>query len=123
MTPTAVLAITFADGSIGIMQYFGEDTSEKRLQAEIDKGSWHSEPVAWRRSRLNELPSNREFRDAWVDTGKAIEPELGRAKAIVEKLATTDAQRLQIAAATSLAALRTIKETLDVKVALGPSRR
>ncbi len=85
------VAITFEDGSVGIMQFVltprlpvgavvpGYDAeTEKReatdeaIQHEIDKSSFDSRPVSWRRIKASDVPTDRTHRDSWKDDGKKI---------------------------------------------------
>lgn len=69
MEPTEVVAITFADGSLGVMQFFGAPDA---IQAEIDRSAYPSPPVSWRRitdAEYRAMGQHRDFRAAWKDDG------------------------------------------------------
>lgn len=68
---TQHVALTFADGSLGVMQYLREPTDEA-IQAEIDRSVFGQPVVSWRRISLDDLPKSRENRDAWRDDGRTI---------------------------------------------------
>lgn len=78
-----VLSLSFPDGTVGRMQYVGEDQSDERLAAEIAKSVFPGDmqPVSWRRCSLSDFPSEHaEFREAWTDDGSTIFVEMGKAK-------------------------------------------
>jgi len=94
------IAITFNDGSIGIMQFIldpnlpenttligyeegkGREATDEAIQSEIDKSSWGElSPVAWRRIEKDEIPQDRYFRNAWKDTGQ-VEIDMQKAREI-----------------------------------------
>ena len=77
-----VLALSFPDGTVGRMQYVGEDQSDERLAAEIAKSVFPAgQPVSWRQCELSDFPAEHaDLRDAWTDDGWTIFVELGKAK-------------------------------------------
>ena len=85
------IAITFADQSVGIMhfvldprldpdaQVLGWDAATGRraatdaaIQHEIDKSSWLSPPVSWRRITASDVPTDRSRRNEWRDHGQRL---------------------------------------------------
>lgn len=96
------VAITFQDGSVGIMNFildpnvpnpesligFNAETGRREatpeaIQAEIDKSSFSRSPaVSWRLIEQNAPPNDRTYRDAWKDDGKAIVHDMDKAKEI-----------------------------------------
>ena len=70
LTPTAVIAVEFADGTMARMQFYDADTSDERIQHEIDKAAW-SKPVAgWERVTMDAFPPSNGT--GWEKRGKAI---------------------------------------------------
>lgn len=87
------VAITFNDGSVGVMQFvldpnlmpgaqavgLGPKTgrryaTNKAIQSEIDRSVWNVGlvPVSWRRIDRSDLPATRAYRNAWRDNGAGI---------------------------------------------------
>lgn len=71
------IAITMTDGSLGIMQFVTDDdagvirdATDDAINAEIAKGDLPS--ASWRRIAPADIPTDRTYRDAWVDNGTAI---------------------------------------------------
>lgn len=97
MTPEQIkIALTFADGSLGLMGFvttgftpsgavhFEREASDANIQAECTKAFSHTgnPVVTWRRIAPEEVPQNRAYRNAWVDTGSAIVHDMVRAREI-----------------------------------------
>lgn len=108
----APIALTMSDGSVAIMRFItlGRGSSPPTGGAWFDEqGRWWARPatdelvageiarafpgysdagqtlptcVSWRRITDADLPAEREYRDAWADTGKAIEHDIVRAREI-----------------------------------------
>ena len=70
------IAITFANGSLGIMRFVTNDyrgiqreATSEAIAAEIAKSAFDSPPVSWRLiANEAEIPADRRFRNAWRDT-------------------------------------------------------
>jgi hypothetical protein len=108
MEPTAVLALTFPDDSVGRMQYHGKDTSDERLQAEIDKSALPAPPVSWRRCSLEDFPTRHaDFRNAWKDDGATIGIDMAKARDITRHRLRTE--REPILKSLDAAALRALE--------------
>jgi hypothetical protein len=98
MKPSEVefIAITFDDGTVGIMQfvtceYLKDDTprwtrepSDKNIAEEIARSSFDHAVVSWRRLDRAHVPQDRTFRNAWHDPDGAgpIKVHMGRAREI-----------------------------------------
>lgn len=81
-----LFAITYVDGSlgVGIAKSDGINSGLEAVQNMMErvvKTSGRS-IVRWRKVSSEEIPSDRRYRDAWVDTGDRIVPELERSKGI-----------------------------------------
>lgn len=88
--PSQLVAITFADGSVGIMQFLLEirlspigpgvirQPTTQAIQQEIDKSSFDQPVVSWRALTSGparghpEIPTDRSYRNAWVDGGSGV---------------------------------------------------
>lgn len=97
-----LVAITFDDGSVGIMQFVLDprlpdglalpgwdpeagqrEASDEAIQHEIDKGSWAPRsPVSWRRIEAADVPQDRTYRNAWKDEGHTIGHDMAKAREI-----------------------------------------
>lgn len=98
----AFLSLTFADGSVGVMGFVLSETSDsgalrwtrdpspENIEAEIARTAFDAAklPVqSWRFIDTTELPIDRAYRNAWIDTGKAIVHDMPKARGIcVERL-------------------------------------
>jgi hypothetical protein len=122
----APIALTMSDGSVAIMRFLtlGRGSSPPTGGAWFDEhGRWWARPatdelvaaeiarafpgysdagqtlptcVSWRRITDAYLPTEREYRDAWADTGKAIEHDMPRARAVhLERVRHARAPRLE----------------------------
>jgi len=88
------VAIIFADGSLGIMQFvvrefaqgggvqLEREPTDEAIGIEIMRSAFDSEPVSWRRISAGDVPREREFRSAWTDDGRVIVHDLSRARSI-----------------------------------------
>lgn len=85
MTPTAVIAIVFADGSVGRMQYYGKDTSDEAILAEIARSSFAQPAVSWVRAAPENFPAKGS--GGWVMSGdRLVASNPPRAKTEIEML-------------------------------------
>jgi hypothetical protein len=83
------VAITCADGSLAVMQFVLDDQrgikrdgTDAEIAAEIGKAALESPGVSWRRIAEEDLPTARDFRNAWRDTGAAIDHDIAKARSI-----------------------------------------
>lgn len=84
MGPTAVIALTFADGTVGRMQYHANDTSDAAIQAAISKSRFAPGiPTSWRRVTLADFPADEAFRNAWTLIGDRIIHDMVKARDIL----------------------------------------
>lgn len=94
MVEALFIAIQFADDTVGIMQYVLQDgngrakfsATSQEIDAEIARSSFDAEKLpiqGWELlpGKAKELPTSREFRNAWVWRGQ-VEHDLEKAKAI-----------------------------------------
>ena len=69
-------ALKHIDNSIEIM--------ETAVDPEICLAKWHptnrAKIISWREVALSDIPNNREFRPAWVDSGLAIVEDMPRSR-------------------------------------------
>ncbi len=74
-----LIAITRADAGLSIMDMIadGDDTA---VVAEVAKAG--IDAVSWRRIIPEDIPADRTDRDAWTDTGKAIDIDPERKAAL-----------------------------------------
>jgi hypothetical protein len=104
---TVLVAIHFADDSLGLMQFVVDDgrnvrqaPTDEAITAEIARSAFDPEksPVrGWTRVQPHEVPADRTFRNAWTWRG-AIVHDMAKARAIHR-------QRLRELRAPRLAAL------------------
>lgn len=99
------IAITFDDGTVGVMQFVlnphlpnrqhvvgfdGEkrEASDEAVQFEIDKTDWGGPtPLSWRRMPFSEIPQDRTFRNAWHDhPSRGLEVHMPRAREIARTM-------------------------------------
>lgn len=102
------LALTMADGSLAIMHFvtrgfnpdgsvqFEAKVSDQSVRAECAKCGF--DLARWRVISDEELPSDREYRNAWVDRGGRIDHDMTKARELCR-------QKLRAARAPKLAAL------------------
>ena len=91
------VAIAFADDSVGIMQFvtrgyqsngtvqFEREPTDANIGAEIMRSAFDEAklpPKSWRRINAADVPSDRSYRDAWTDDGRAIVHDMPKARAI-----------------------------------------
>jgi len=91
------IAITFADDTVGIMgfvvaEYFEDRTSGARwtqaatheaITKEINRtafDAWKFPVKGYRLIEPSEIPTDRAYRNAWVDTGAAVEHDMAKAR-------------------------------------------
>jgi len=102
------IAIACADGTVAIMCFVLDDQrgitrdgTDAEIDAEIAKASLESPSVSWRRIVEADIPSQRDFRNAWTDHGTHIGFDMPKARAMhMERLrngrnimlATTDGE-------------------------------
>jgi hypothetical protein len=122
-TPVTRFAVTMADGSVAILGfvtngrsptlpfgaswlpngYWTRPAVAATVEAEVRK-TFGTAAQSWRAIPLVDVPTDREFRDAWKDTGTAIDHDMTKARAIYttrlraerdKALASLDAQWMQ----------------------------
>lgn len=96
------VAIKMEDGSLAIMQFntsivqggveWLREATDENIQAEINKTfssvnrdgevTWNVAVTSWRRISKEDIPTTREFRNAWKDTGSAIEHDMVKCRGI-----------------------------------------
>jgi hypothetical protein len=105
---TVFIAVTLDSGAVSVMQfvtvgrYLGDqlpsgavptndarfwlrEPTEANVAAEIAKtfaSGYDEKVVSWRRIESKELPTDRQFRDAWTDNGAAVVHDMAKARAI-----------------------------------------
>jgi hypothetical protein len=85
MLEVQLVAITFADGALAVMQFvtgaeFVRSATDDAINAEIAKAGLQVK--SWRRIQPSDLPPNRTYRNAWIDDGKSITIDLAKQTAI-----------------------------------------
>lgn len=97
------VALTFTDGSLCIMQIVTQprlpagvvlpgldpvtgrrEATDEVIEHEISRSLWPDgkTPRSWRRIEPEQVPQDRAYRNAWRDTGKAIEHDMIKAREI-----------------------------------------
>lgn len=67
------ICLKFEDESIGIMSFvvkspdFEKEGTDEEIQAVVDKSNWDKPVISWRRIEENEIPTDRTYRNAWID--------------------------------------------------------
>jgi hypothetical protein len=92
VTKVQHVALTLEDGSLAIMHFileqkpYGDDpgwTREATDEAILDEIAKGGLPVKnWRRVNLEDIPNDRTYRNAWLDTGSEIVHDLEKVKAL-----------------------------------------
>jgi len=89
------IALTFKDGSVGIMSFITTDyddngvprwskpPTEQNIQKEIDKSMFpQGAPVSWRLIDRREVPQDRIYRNALVDKDRKLQFDMPKAREI-----------------------------------------
>ena len=96
------IAITFDDGTIGVMQFILDprlpegikcegylpeerrrEATDAAIQSEVDKSAFAPrKPVRWRRIAAADVPAERAYRAAWRDDGGAIVHDMAHCRDI-----------------------------------------
>jgi hypothetical protein len=94
---TQPIAISFSDGHVVIMQWLLDPHLEgdlarterapdvKAIQRDIDKTLWppeHGPVVGWRLIQQEDIPQDRDYRNAWIDRGDKIDHDMPKAREI-----------------------------------------
>jgi hypothetical protein len=92
---TQFVAITFDDGSVGIMQFVVQQyhpstgavvweqmVSDEAINAEIARSAFDRAVTGWRLIEPGDVPEDRSYRGAWTDDGKAISHDMEKAREI-----------------------------------------
>lgn len=82
---TQTIALTYADGMLGVMTLILSDGHgiERELTPELVEAEVARSPksvASWRRIDAADLPTDRAYRGAWVDTGERIDHDLPKAR-------------------------------------------
>lgn len=99
------VAITFDDGTVGIMQFLldprlparqhvigfdgtARKASDEAIEFEVAKTDWGAvKPLRWRRMPFSEIPQDRTFRNAWHDhPTRGVEVHMPRAREIARTM-------------------------------------
>lgn len=130
MEPTAVIAITFDDSSVGRMQLFRREPlddaervwTDDDIAAEIAKSAFDRQAASWRRCAMSDFPvEHHDFRAAWTDDGKAIGIDMEKARTL-----TRDRLRIERApllVAQDIEALKAIESNDAAKLAAVASEK
>lgn len=81
-----LIAITLADGSLAVMQFvthsprddWRREPTRENVASEIEKAGLRAK--GWRLISPEDVPSSREYREAWTDSGTRIEHDMGKAR-------------------------------------------
>lgn len=118
-TGVQLVSISMSDGTLAVMQFVtlqhkqGEkpswfrEATDEAIQVEIDRTFlawndfgeplWEKQVVSWRRVSLLDMPTDRTFRDAWVDEGGEIKHDMNKARNIhLTRLRTERNQKLDV---------------------------
>lgn len=86
------VAVNMTDGSLAVMQFvtrgqlnaagdiFEREATDDAIDADIAKGMIRA--ASWRRIEAKDVPSDRTFRNAWRDTGRAVVVDMATARGI-----------------------------------------
>lgn len=74
-----IYAITKEDGSLAIMRIIKGNINEEIKKWEETQ---ESKAVSFREIKEEDVPSLREYRDAWIDDGKRIKHDMNKARDI-----------------------------------------
>lgn len=84
-----LILLMFADSTIGVMSFVLDDhrglvqvATDQNIQREIDRSAFTSTVLSWRRINKEEIPSDRTFRNAWVDGKDGVEVHMDKAREI-----------------------------------------
>lgn len=85
-----LLALKRTDNGVSILQTVKENLSNEELQLEVDKFSdsyKEGNILAWRVITPNDIPSDRDFRDAWTDDNptQTVDVDLTKARALIRQ--------------------------------------
>jgi hypothetical protein len=81
------IAITFDDNSIGIMSFVTKSRdyelapTDANIQQVINNNNFSKSVKSWRRIKESEIPSDRSYRNAWIDDGK-IKHDMDKVRAL-----------------------------------------
>lgn len=88
------IAISMPDGSVAIMQFitrqqrhhddpgWEREATDQAIEDEISRTAGVTPNSGWRRIDLADIPADRAFRNAWVDSGKTIAVDMPKARDI-----------------------------------------
>lgn len=78
----ALIAITYDDGSVGIMRVVEKKRklTTEYIKKVISRSVFHKDVVSWR--EIKETPKDRDFRDAWFDNNGVITHDIVKARGI-----------------------------------------
>lgn len=95
-TPSAVIAVEFADGTMARMQFYDADTSDERIQREIDKGAWPKPVAGWSRATIDDFPASNgagwEKRVKTIHARPAPEPVKDKLTDLADRIATLESK-------------------------------
>lgn len=72
------VAITRPGEAVAIMQVVDDNATDEQIAALIEKSGFAN--ASWRRIEQSEIPSDRTFRNSWVDNGKSVSIDMDRAR-------------------------------------------
>lgn len=116
--------VAAAHGFRNVDGIYVRDVTDEQIDNELARTAWsggqNGEPfvslkdicTGWRRIEEKDIPSDRTFRNAWFDDGKAITVDLDRARHIVR-------QAIRAARPPQFAALDNAMRPLEAKQILG----
>lgn len=81
-----MIAISFADGRpVALMHVVDKDASKDDIEAIIVKAGF-GDNAGWREVSADDIPSDRTFRNAWIDQGAKIDIEIQRARLVAHSI-------------------------------------
>lgn len=90
MDASAIVAVSFQDGSVGRMQLFGGSADEE-IQVQVDQNTetWAAiglKAVSWHRCELTDFPvDHHDFRNAWTVADGKIVVDLEKAREVTRQ--------------------------------------
>jgi hypothetical protein len=80
--PTIAVLVTRADGGVTVLHFVTEDrragwtrlATREAVDEEIARSHWApgEEPLSWRFADTDDVPTDRTYRDAWMDRGQGL---------------------------------------------------
>lgn len=77
-----MIAISFTDGRpVALMHVVDKSASKDDIEATIVKAGF-GDNAGWREVKVDDIPTDRTFRNAWIDQGTKIDIEIQQARLV-----------------------------------------